>query len=85
MDNYLDLMKVFNNSYKYEEYKTILDSIMPLDILIKKHQPELAKEDTYFMKEFILWGLVEYKKLSKDRVSEGYQFKDLYGSYISKL
>ncbi len=68
-----------------EEYKTILDSINPLEVLIKKYQPQLEKEDSYFMKEFILWGLVEYKKLSKDRLSEGYQFKDLYGSYISKL
>jgi magnesium chelatase subunit I len=68
-----------------EQYQTILDSIAPLEILIKKYQPQLEKEDSYFMKEFILWGLVEYKKLSKDRLSEGYQFKDLYGSYISKL
>jgi magnesium chelatase subunit I len=68
-----------------EQYQIILDSIAPLEILIKKYQPQLEKEDSYFMKEFILWGLVEYKKLSKDRLSEGYQFKDLYGSYISKL
>jgi magnesium chelatase subunit I len=29
--------------------------------------------------------MVEYKKLSKDRITDGYQFKDMYGSYISKL
>jgi magnesium chelatase subunit I len=68
-----------------QEYKEILDSVTPLDILIKKYQPQLEKKDSYFMKEFILWGLVEYKKLSKNRLSEGYQFKDLYGNYISKL
>ncbi len=68
-----------------EEYKTILDSIAPLEVLIQKYQPQLEKKDSYFMKEFILWGLVEYKKLSKDRFTEGYQFRDLYGSYISKL
>lgn len=68
-----------------EDYKSILDSIAPLDKLINKYQPDLPKEDSYFMKEFVLWGLVEYKKLSKDRVSEGYQFKDMFGSYISKL
>ena len=68
-----------------QEYKKILDAIKPLEILIKKYQPELAAEDKYFMKEFILWGLVEFKKLSKDRFSEGYQFKDIYGSFISKL
>ena len=68
-----------------EEYQRILGSIVPLEILIKKYQPELEKEDKFFMKEFILWGLVEYKKLSKDRFADGYQFKDIYGSYISKL
>ncbi|MCV9933958.1 AAA family ATPase [Flavobacterium sp. LS1R47] len=67
------------------EYKKILDGIKPLDVLLKKYQPELPAADHYFMKEFILWGLVEYKKLSKDRFSEGYEFKDIYGSYISKL
>jgi magnesium chelatase subunit I len=68
-----------------EEYKSILDSIEPLSVLIKKYQPQLAKEDVYFMKEFILWALVEYDKLSKDRISQGYQFSDLYGNYIKKL
>jgi len=68
-----------------EEYKRQLDAIAPLEDLVKKYQPELPAEDRYFIKEFVLWGLVEYNKLSKDRFSEGYQFKDLYGSYISKL
>jgi magnesium chelatase subunit I len=68
-----------------EEYKSILDSITPLSILIKKYQPQLANEDVYFMKEFVLWALVEYDKLSKDRISKGYQFSDIYRNYINKL
>lgn len=68
-----------------EEYKSILDSITPLSILIKKYQPQLANEDVYFMKEFVLWSLVEYDKLSKDRISQGYQFSDIYRNYINKL
>ena len=68
-----------------EEYKHKLDSIPPLNALIKKYQPEIRKEDSYFLKEFLLWGLVEYKKLNKYRSPEGMQFKDLYGSYISGL
>ena len=67
------------------EYRKILDTVIPLEILIKKYQPQLEENDKYFMKEFILWGLVEFNKLSKDRFSKGYQFKDTYGSYISKL
>jgi magnesium chelatase subunit I len=68
-----------------EEYKKQLDAIAPLEDLIQKFQPEIPLEDKYFLKEFVLWGLVEYEKLSKDRVEEGYQFKDLYSSYINKL
>lgn len=68
-----------------KDYKNILDEVTPLDELLKKYQPQLVKEDVYFMKEFILWGLVEYKKLSKDRFANGSQFRDIYGSYISKF
>jgi magnesium chelatase subunit I len=68
-----------------EEYKKQLDAVKPLEDLLQKYQPEIALEDKYFLKEFVLWGLVEYDKLSKDRVEEGYQFKDLYSSYINKL
>lgn len=68
-----------------EDYKKQLDAVTPLEDLIQKYQPEFPTEDKYFLKEFILWGLVEYDKLSKDRVDVGYQFKDLYSSYINKL
>lgn len=67
------------------EYREKLDSIEPLNQLIEKYQPEAEDKDKYFMKEFLLWALVEYKKLSKHRFSKGLQFKDLYGSYISGL
>jgi len=68
-----------------EEYKKQLDAVTPLEDLIQKYQSEFPTEDKYFLKEFVLWGLVEYDKLSKDRVDVGYQFKDLYSSYINKL
>jgi magnesium chelatase subunit I len=68
-----------------EDYKKQLDEVKPLEDLIQKYQPEFPLEDKYFLKEFVLWGLVEYDKLSKDRVDVGYQFKDLYSSYINKL
>ncbi|MFC5045064.1 sigma 54-interacting transcriptional regulator [Aquimarina hainanensis] len=68
-----------------EAYKKALDAIPPLNALIEAYQGEVAPEDRYFMMEFVLWGLVEYKKLSKHRLSEGFQFKDVYGGYISGL
>ena len=67
------------------DYRTKLDSVGPLNNIIKKYQPDIAKEDTYFLKELLLWGLVAHKKLSKHRFVQGYQFKDLYGSYIRGL
>ena len=67
------------------EYKEQLDEVPELEKLIKKYQPDCAKEDLYFMKEFILWGLSAYNKLNRNRIENGYQFKDLYGSYISGL
>ncbi|QXP59600.1 sigma 54-interacting transcriptional regulator [Olleya sp. HaHaR_3_96] len=83
----------FNNSEGFElldglrdkEYKALLDAVSPLDDLLGKHQPKTLKEDSYFVKEFVLWALVEYKQLSKYRFTEGIQFKDPYGSFISGL
>ncbi|MEX0315768.1 MAG: magnesium chelatase, partial [Allomuricauda sp.] len=68
-----------------QEYWNKLDSISPLKELLEEYHPSLAKEDSYFMKELLLWGLVAHKKLSKHRFTQGYQFKDLYGSYIRGL
>ena len=68
-----------------KEYKTLLDAILPLDDLLAEFQPNLEKMDSYFVKEFVLWALVEYKQLSKHRFTEGIQFKDPYGSFISGL
>nr|WP_293300515.1 magnesium chelatase [Allomuricauda sp.] len=68
-----------------DEYRSKLDSVTPLGALLKEYQPNISKEDSYFMKELLLWGLVAHKKLSKHRFVQGYQFKDLYGSYIRGL
>ncbi len=67
-----------------EEYQTELDAVKPLEALVQKYQAEFPKEDRYFLKELLLWGLVEYKKLSKDRFTEGFQFSDLFGNYVNK-
>ncbi len=73
------------DDYTDAEYKRTLDSIPPLNKLLKEFLPEINKVDTYFFKELLLWGLVTHKKLSKHRFSEGFQFQDLYGSFISGL
>lgn len=90
---YDDVISWFFNSDGFEllddfddaTYKARLDEVTPLDSLIADYQPEIDPKDIYFEKEFILWGLVQFKKLSKYRYSEGLQFQDPYGSYISGL
>ncbi len=73
------------DDYTDKQYKKELDKIEPLQKLITKYQPNINETDTYFMKEFVLWALVEYNKLSKHRFTEGTQFKDPYGNFISGL
>lgn len=83
----------FNNSEAFEllddlhdkAYKTLLESVSPLDDLLGEYQPNLSQKESYFVKEFVLWALVEHKLLSKYRFTEGLQFKDPYGSFISDL
>jgi len=68
-----------------KEYDLKLSMITPMDELLNEYVPDLAIADRNFMKEFVLWSLVEYKKLSKKRSSDGFAFNDLYNKYISDL
>jgi magnesium chelatase subunit I len=61
-----------------KDYASTLNDIKPLNDLVKKYQPDYAKEDTLFLKEFVLWALAEYQKLGKERLTNGFQFKDLF-------
>ena len=90
---YDDLVTWFFNESKFEilngisekEYQKKLLSIEPLNKLLKEYQPEALKEDIYFLNEFVLWGLVEFKKLSKVEYSEGIEIQDPYGDYIKNI
>ena len=73
------------DEFTEEQYKNELDKVTPLNDFLHKHYPNMNTLDAYFVKEFILWALVEFKKLSKYRFAEGTQFKDPYGNFISGL
>ncbi len=73
------------DEFSEEQYKNELDKIKPLSIFLNEYQPNMNPEDMYFVKEFVLWALVEFNKLSKFRYAEGTQFKDPYGSFMSGL
>lgn len=58
-----------------ESYEAQLNMIEPLDAFIREFQPSVNdKKDIIFLKEFILWSLVEHEKLSKNRVSRTVSF-----------
>ena len=80
-DEDFELLEEFTD----DQYKKELDKINALEVFLQEHQPNMNKADAYFVKEFLLWGLVEFKKLSKYRFAEGTQFKDPYGNFISGL
>lgn len=67
-----------------EDYSDQINCITPLDSIIEKYVPSGTKEEQLFLKELILWALVEYKLLSKQKLAEGLSFADeilnsLYG------
>ncbi len=83
----------FNNSSEFEilddvsekKYTSILKQVQPLSDFIVEYHSNTSEEEIFFWQEFVLWALVEYKKLSKYRYAEGVQFKDPYGGFISGL
>ncbi len=62
-----------------KDYQHTLDELKPLKALVSKYQPETSAKDSYFVKEFVLWALAEHHKLGKERLQDGFQFKDLLG------
>jgi len=89
-DELIDWFLHTENVVLYEDmnekrYQETLDSITPLKKLVEKHVPDLQESDRYFMMEFVLWGLVAFHKLSKQRFDEGLQFEDLFSNYINKF
>ncbi|EDM44663.1 magnesium chelatase, subunit ChlI [unidentified eubacterium SCB49] len=92
-DPYQDVVNWFFEQSSFElldsldddEYNAQLNSIKPLDDLITKYAQEIPENDIPFLKEMILWALVEMKKLSKYNLTDGVRFKDVYGGYISGL
>ncbi len=55
-----------------EDYEKTIGNILPLNHLVQYYQPFLEEKDHTFFKEFVLWALVEAKKLSKSSLMEHY-------------
>jgi magnesium chelatase subunit I len=68
-----------------QTYLRSLQAIEPLKALIERYQPRVASVDLPFLMEFVLWALVEFKRLSKQKTAGGMSFNDLYDSLLKGI
>ena len=71
------------NDASDKEYGRILNSIDGLALFIDEQMPDIHPYEKMLWMEFVLHGLAEYSKLSKNTMAEGLEFKDLFGSMLS--
>src|SRR5690554_533327 len=57
-------------------YVTEIEKIKPLDEALEKYSSESDVKERVFLKELMLWGLVEYKQLAKSKRDTGMSFFD---------
>ena len=69
-------------SFSDSTYKKALDQVKPLKQIIEDNNLNIEKSDRYFLMEMILWGLAEHNKLNKESLIGGFNFADLFSSYL---
>ena len=77
--NKVDLMMDLSD----DEYKSILQKIPQLENVVKKLQPSMNGNSTLLLMEFLLFGLSEYSLLSRTKIEDGIQFRDMLSSMFT--
>ncbi|MEO0275938.1 MAG: magnesium chelatase, partial [candidate division WOR-3 bacterium] len=77
--NSVDLL----SSMSDKEYSNILRSIPGLQKVVDEFQPDADENMTLLFMEFIIFGLSEFSLLSKFRLENGIQFKDMLSSMFN--
>ncbi len=72
----------FLSDFTESEYQKTLDSIPPLKRIIDAHAADLEQSSRYFLMEMVLWSLAEHSKLNKERIVDGFNFSDLFSTYL---
>lgn len=65
-----------SNTSNNLDYEQVLNAITPLTEVIQTYAPDAEEKEHLFLKELFLWGLVEYKRLSKKKLNESYTIGD---------
>ncbi|MCD0487716.1 sigma 54-interacting transcriptional regulator [Pedobacter sp. MC2016-14] len=78
--NVIDL----SDALSADAYKEQLMQVEGLYDLVKKFHPKLSENQTLLMMELILHGLAEYSQLSKNYITGGFGFSDMFSSLFSE-
>jgi len=78
--NEVDLL----NDMPGKEYAKMLNGIPGLEEAVKKYFPKTKGEERLLLMEFILHGLAEYSLLSKNNLTTGLRFRDLFTSVFNQ-
>ncbi len=71
------------NTSSDKDYENTVSKVPGLKEIVKKYQPGINGRDNILMMEFVLHGLAEYSMLSKFRLENGLQFKDMLSSMFT--
>jgi magnesium chelatase subunit I len=78
--NEVDLLNDMTN----KEYAKALGSVPGLDEVVKKYFPKAKGDEKLLLEEFVLHGLSEMSLLSKNNLTQGLRFRDLFSSVFDQ-
>jgi len=77
--NKIDLMMNLSN----KDYEKTLNDIPCLEEVVNKYHPKLNGQGKILLMEFLLFGLSEYSLLSRTKIEDGLQFRDMLSSMFT--
>jgi magnesium chelatase subunit I len=66
-----------------KKYKEVLQNIPQLENVVKKFQSSVNGNSRLLLMEFLLFGLSEYSLLSRTKIEDGIQFRDMLSSMFT--
>ena len=72
-----------DDNLSLQEYKSELEKVDGLAVLVKDFHPKLSDNQKLLMMEFVLHGLSEFSQLSKNYLNGGFGFSDMFDSLFS--
>lgn len=78
--NETDLLNDMSN----KDYAKTIAAVPGLDEAVRKYFPKVKGDEKLLLQEFILHGLAEYSMLSKNNLTSGLRFRDLFTSVFNQ-